>query len=267
MFLCHYEVILMMALLKTAERTNNLSQVNNYVFQRHMFAYKEAIKYLGNLAIELGCGDGYGIKLLAQHCHWYAGIDKYDAGWATLNPRSAFFKSHLPRLNNIGDNCFDTVICFQVIEHIKEDKSLISEIHRILKPGGTLLLTTPNKLMSLTRNPYHIREYTPCNIQQLIAANFSQFEIWGIYGNEKVMKYYMDNKRSVERILSFDILKLQEVLPAHLLKLPYNLLNNLNRKLLFKQDQSKCAEINWDDFFLDELSDECLDYFVVARKE
>jgi ubiquinone/menaquinone biosynthesis C-methylase UbiE len=43
------------------------------------------------------------------------------------------------------DASFDTVLCFEVIEHMEVDPmALLAEINRVLKPGGTLLLTTPN---------------------------------------------------------------------------------------------------------------------------
>ena len=86
----------------------------------------------------------------------------------------------------MGSNSFDTVICFQVIEHIRRDDTLLAEMKRILKPGGRLLLTTPNRLMSLTRNPFHVKEYTPVEMHTAIEPHFSRFTLRGIYGNEKV---------------------------------------------------------------------------------
>ena len=53
------------------------------------------------------------------------------------------------------DRSFDCVISFQVIEHIKRDAEFVREIHRVLRPGGRFIVTTPNAPMSLTRNPWH----------------------------------------------------------------------------------------------------------------
>ena len=59
------------------------------------------------------------------------------------------------------ENSVDFIVTFQVIEHIQDDEEFIKEIYRVLKAGGKLILTTPNRLMSLSRNPWHVREYSP----------------------------------------------------------------------------------------------------------
>lgn len=256
----------MIALLNTAERINNLCQIDSYVFQRHVFAYKESIKYLKGLVIELGCGTGYGLKILAPYCDWIAGVDKFVPDSKRINSKCAFFKSHLPQLTNIGNDSFDTIICFQVIEHIEADATLINEIYRILKPGGRAVLTTPNRLMSLTRNPHHIREYTPGTMEKLVAANFEKYDIKGVYGNSLVMQYFEANKMNVQNFRRFDIFNLQYRLPSVLWKIPYNLANNINRLLLYQQNSRICNNISWYDYYLDHVSDECLDLFVVAEK-
>ena len=111
----------------------------------------------------------------------------------------------------------DFVLCFQVIEHIRDDFGTINEIRRVLRPGGKLIITTPNKEMSLTRNPWHLREYTVDEFKGLIGCYFDDYEPLGIYGNGKIMQYYENNRQSVERIMKFDILKLQQHLPRWML--------------------------------------------------
>jgi len=257
----------MLALLQTAERTSDRSLINNYIFQRHLFAYQQATGYLGSLVMELGCGNGYGMQLLSPRCNWYAGVDKKIPAQLKMTANSALFKNRLPNLKNIGDESFDTIVCFQVIEHIREDQLLLREIHRILKPGGRLLLTTPNRLMSLTRNPYHIREYTPQSMQATIGSVFEKFEVKGVFGNKLVMAYYEENKRNTERINRLDVLNLQHRLPAFLLRVPYNIANNLNRFFLTTGRAGRAStRMNSTDFFSAEVADHCLDFFVVAKK-
>jgi 2-polyprenyl-3-methyl-5-hydroxy-6-metoxy-1,4-benzoquinol methylase len=73
----------------------------------------------------------------------------------------------IPPFSGLQDNAFDVVVSFQVIEHIRNDRQYIKEIYRVLKPGGKALITTPNIKMSLSRNPWHIREYTAVELSDL----------------------------------------------------------------------------------------------------
>ena len=93
------------------------------------------------------------------------------------------------------DDSFDSIVSFQVIEHLEDDELFIKEIYRILKPGVIALLTTPNRKMTLSRNPWHIREYTADELSNLCLKYFKQVEMKGIKGNKKVMEYYLRNKQ------------------------------------------------------------------------
>lgn len=258
----------MIALLKTAERTNNSSFINNYVYQRHVFAYKAIpLSSLRQKAVlEVGCGEGYGMRMLAPYSAGYLSVDKKKPDNKNIPANASYRQCRLPWLTGIAGNTYDTVICFQVIEHIRDDHALLSEIKRVLKPGGQLFLTTPNKRMSLTRNPFHEREYLPHEMQALIAAHFPAARVEGVYGNATVMEYYKENKRSVNSLTKLDIFRLQHRLPAFLLRAPYTLLNNLNRFLLLGKTDAATLNIRYDDFYQHRLKEDCLDYFVTAEK-
>ncbi len=141
------------------------------------------------------------------------------------------------------------------------------EIYRVLKPGGKLILTTPNIKMSLTRNPWHIREYTPNELNQLLNDIFPIVEMKGVFGGEKVMEYYKANKKSVEKITRFDVLDLQHKLPRRLLQIPYDILNRLNRKNLHEKNTGVSTSVKMEDYFLDQATDTCLDLFMIAQKK
>jgi SAM-dependent methyltransferase len=153
-----------------------------------------------------------------------------------------------------------------VIEHIEDDLSYLQEIKRVLKPGGIALLTTPNFKFTLTRNPWHQREYLSHELFQLAQSVFDQVEVKGIQGNEKVMEYYQQNKQSVQKITRFDIFDLQHKLPASWLRLPYDLLNRLNRRSLQKDDDQLVASITHQDYSLTDDAETGLDLFCVLTK-
>ena len=92
------------------------------------------------------------------------------------------------------DGSFDCVISFQVIEHIRRDEEFVREVSRVLRKGGVFVVSTPNAPMSLTRNPWHVREYTATQLTRLLRGSFSEVECRGVFGNDRVMEYYAANK-------------------------------------------------------------------------
>jgi SAM-dependent methyltransferase len=258
-----------MKLVQTAERSSHLDRSENVMVQRFQFAYKEALAHVKGSVLEIGSGEGYGMKRLAPKADRYIAIDKYPTN---INPELKakyhidFFRMKVPPLHGIEDKSIDMVVSFQVIEHIKNDDFFIKEIYRVLKPGAKLILTTPNIRMSLTRNPWHIREYTLDGLKELLLKYFPHVDMRGVFGNEKIMDYYYKNKESIKRYTRFDILNMQYWMPRFLLRIPYDVLNRLNRYYLLKKnnEQVKCTGLK--DFYIGDATEECFDILAIAVK-
>jgi len=253
---------------KTTEITSAEIASDNPVHQRLLFPYVEAASMVSGQVLEIGCGWGRGLQLLTQAASHYTGIDKNNDLIAALRqeyPQATFIAANIPPLTDLADNTFDYIVTFQVIEHIENDDLFVREAHRVLKPGGKLLLTTVNRKFSLTRNPWHVREYYADELKNLMGMYFRNVDTRGIHGNDKVMTYYEQNKESVRKLTRFDIFNLQYRLPRRLLQVPYDLMNRLNRNRLLQQD-GLAAEIRHTDYLVSNDPAGSLDFFYVATK-
>lgn len=260
-----------MKFIQTAERVSHSNSSDNCIYQRSLFAYLEAAKIIHGNVLEIGTGDGYGIEHIAANSEKFITLDKHkpnDLSNETLicSDKVRFIHMKVPPLLNVPDNYFDFVISFQVIEHIKDDQEFVNEIYRVLKPNGKLIVTTPNKKTSLTRNPWHIREYYINELDTLLKTQFGSVQKMGVFGGEKTIPYYEKNKQFVKQITQFDIFNLQYNLPRFVLQMPYDVLNRLNRNRLLKNNTTHASEITTKDYFLDKALDTCLDLFYIAEK-
>lgn len=251
--------------INTAERVSGEAS-DNFVFQRSLLAYHAAAERIAGDVLEIGTGAGYGIEVVAPQARRFVTVDKHCPAPELLQlPNVEFRQAVVPPLP-FANESFDSVISFQVIEHIRRDADFVREIYRVLRPGGRFILTTPNAPMSLTRNPWHVREYTADQLRKLLLGRFSEVEALGVFGNAKVMDYYAENRRGVERITRFDPLDLQHRLPRWMLQLPYDLLNRMNRRKLLRENTSLTASIRMDDYRLEPVGEGCFDLFYIATK-
>ncbi|MDQ2656064.1 MAG: class I SAM-dependent methyltransferase [Bacteroidota bacterium] len=258
-----------MARIYTTEITSEEITSDNPIHQRLFKAYVVGVPYMKGDVLEVGCGEGRGIELLMKHAGSFTAVDKIKPVIDRLqqkHPGARLISMNIPPLTGLHDEAFDVVVSFQVIEHIEDDRSFLQEIHRVLKPGGTALLTTPNRSLSLTRNPWHIREYLPHELRQLAGEIFAEVDMKGITGNSKVMTYYEENRKSVERFTKWDFFNLQHRIPARLLRIPYEVLNRWNRNKLQSSGNELVKSIRHEDYLLTDDPTNALDLLLIAKK-
>jgi ubiquinone/menaquinone biosynthesis C-methylase UbiE len=252
----------------TTEIASDKIPSDNVIHQRLLSAYHHAKAFIKGDLLELGCGEGRGVELLAPLADSYIGIDKIKGVIENLEkkfPNYKFMSGVFPPFP-FEDNSFDTIVTFQVIEHVKDDEGFIKEINRVLKPGGQALITTPNIKMTLSRNPWHEREYTGDELTALCKKYFENVEMKGIAGNEKVMEYHERNRASVQRIMRYDFFDLQYRLPAGLLRIPYDILNRFNRNKLKSTGDELVKSVTVEDFNLHDQDEQNLDLFCLLTK-
>lgn len=256
-------------MIQTTEITSAKIASDNPIHQRLKYAYIRAADFIRGDVLDIGCGEGRGMDLLMEHAGTFTAVDKNPVVLQSLRekfPRSEFIEANIPPLTMFEDEAFDTVVTFQVIEHIVDDVDFVKEISRVLKPGGKAVITTPNIKMSLTRNPWHVREYNKEEMVALVEPFFKKVGLKGVYGDEKVSEYFEKNKRSVEKYKRLDIFNLEHRLPRNILAIPYDLLNRFNRNKLKETNDELVMSITTDDYHLAAADDLCYDFFCVCEK-
>ncbi len=254
--------------MQTAERVSQTDASDNYVFQRSLLAYHYAAGIVSGNVLEIGTGSGYGVEIISPKAKVFITVDKQEPPIDTSIYQNVEFNCvTVPPLSMFEPNSFDYVIMFQVIEHIKNDFLMLEEIHRVLKPGGRLIISTPNKKMSITRNPWHIREYTVAGFKNFLGGFFQIENAEGVFGKKNVMAYYEKNKHSVEKFKRFDIFKMEKWLPRQLLCIPYDILNRRNRQKLLEDNQKLTEGIKMSDYYVAAADDTCFDLLFTAVKE
>ncbi len=114
----------------------------------------------GGKILDIGCGNGFFLRNLEQRLSSARfelhGVDfsKFEIERAQTDPRHSkirFFQANAEKGLDFPESHFDVIFSGEVIEHLYDPDTFLDQIFRILKPGGTLVLTTPNLLSWLNR--------------------------------------------------------------------------------------------------------------------
>jgi len=169
------------------------------LYLRHVFAYEFALTLVkpGQEVLEIGSGDGYGTEMLCRAGATVVGLDLSAEAVAHASEKHkannltfvAYDGMHMP----FADAKFGLAVSFQVIEHVEDVPLYLAEIHRVLAPGGTLLITTPNRAYRLRPsqkpwNKFHRREYDVAGLREELRTRFDSVEVWGVRGTDEIQR-------------------------------------------------------------------------------
>jgi len=84
------------------------------------------------------------------------------------------------------NDTFDAILLIEAIEHIGPDREAIKEIHRVLRPGGVLVLTTPNGDTFPRPTKHHVRHYTSMVLRKLVGEHLSIERFWCLFPQGKL---------------------------------------------------------------------------------
>jgi 2-polyprenyl-3-methyl-5-hydroxy-6-metoxy-1,4-benzoquinol methylase len=165
--------------LWTGERL--ITDVHNETKVEHLHRYAIALSFARDQSVlDIASGEGYGANLLAGVAKNVMGVD--IDGPAIAHASKKYARANLTYLQGSAiqipceSHSFDLVVSFETIEHIEEHDAMMRELKRVLKPGGLLLISSPEKqtYSDTTRfeNEFHKKELYLAEFEELIGAHF-----------------------------------------------------------------------------------------------
>src|SRR4051812_46064882 len=154
-------------------------------FHRYRWARDLA---LGRIALDVGCGEGYGPAILNESAASVFGVD--SDGGTILHARAAYDCPGLlfePALANhmveFEDGRFTLVTAFDLLPHVADQENVVEEIRRVLAGDGILAVSSPREGVHLAPDggpaPFHERDLKPEELRRLVGRQFEHVALFG----------------------------------------------------------------------------------------
>jgi ubiquinone/menaquinone biosynthesis C-methylase UbiE len=243
----------------------------------HLHRYYTVIPYLkgDEKILDLACGNGFGSDILAQNIEQMRNPDVGgtegvviggDISSEAINesrhywqrPNLSFEKLDGTQLP-YADNYFDIVVSFETIEHTTAYQKMLQEFNRVLKPSGTVFISTPNfPINSPTgkvTNPYHTQEFKYDELSAILKNNFSHVQIFG-------QQYKRYNIKDLRHRIGYIAEKI--LLQRGIRKMPIALQDSIMNTLIGKRIYPEASDFNMVEDMPSILK--CQTFFALCKK-
>ncbi|MDP9132684.1 MAG: class I SAM-dependent methyltransferase [Nitrospirota bacterium] len=165
-----------------------LPEMQGTIALEHLHRYAMAKDFAaGKIVLDIACGEGYGSAVLAGVAARVYGVD--IAPDAIAHAKTKYQRPNMEFLTGrcadipLADGNVDLVVSFETIEHHTEHEEMFAEIKRVLRPGGLMIMSSPDKLEYTERanhaNAFHVKELYAEEFQQLVERYFTHVAILG----------------------------------------------------------------------------------------
>ncbi len=249
-------------------------KVFNVTYQQSLVAYEFAAKYCeGKTVLDVASGEGYGTSVLGKSASRAVGLDYNKAAIDEARKNYAtdtvsFVQGDLLNAPSVlNGELFDVVCCFQTIEHVYNHDDFLKSLMAVTKPGGLILVSTPNTNMFHSFNPYHVHEVDDAEMRDLFARHFKESTLYGVFGDESILRYRTGKQKISDLILRIDFLKARDWMPKPLLRAVYAFVSLfLIKKISFWKHSKEVMRVTTKNFRVSEEDIEhSLDFIAVAK--
>ncbi|WP_408006384.1 class I SAM-dependent methyltransferase [Pseudalkalibacillus sp. A8] len=163
----------------------------NGLYLEHIARYYFSLPYIKGRVLDIACGSGYGSQFIAKSkkktITELIAVDNVSEviDYASIRYNHPLIKYHVANaldqelVYTIGT--FDTILSFETIEHVPDEKAFLKNLYGLLNPDGMLILSTPfgQGRYEPCGSPFHYFQLTPGEFEELFTPyQFSELEIY-----------------------------------------------------------------------------------------
>src|SRR5687767_4651469 len=152
----------------------------------HLHRYLLANRFCkGKTVLDIASGEGYGTEILSRNAEKVIGIDidvtaiSYSSE-KYKGPNRSFRAGSATNIA-LDDDSVDVVVSFETLEHVVGQDDMLKEIRRVLRPGGILVMSTPDKKyyseIPEYKNEYHLKELYSHEFRDLVSRYFPHVQL------------------------------------------------------------------------------------------
>jgi 2-polyprenyl-3-methyl-5-hydroxy-6-metoxy-1,4-benzoquinol methylase len=180
----------------------------------HLERYKFAARYAqGKSVLDIACGEGYSATMIVA-----AGATSYDG--VDINQNLTIYANKKYGSNIIcyytsdissfdSGRRYDLITCFETIEHVPNYKSALLNLHKLLKPDGLLLISSPNRVITSPNcnsfadkpeNKFHTQEFTPDELLEMLRRSGFSAQVRDVFGQRQRLHWLASIRRISPRL-------------------------------------------------------------------
>jgi ubiquinone/menaquinone biosynthesis C-methylase UbiE len=184
-------------------------EIEGNIYLEHMHRYLMVRDLVtGKDVLDIASGEGFGSYTLSRFARSVVGVDidksSVEHALSRYKEPKLDFRSGSCSQIPLEDRSVDVVVSFETIEHHDEHERMMQEVRRVLRPGGVLIISSPEKHeytdVPGTRNPFHVKELYRDEFQALMNAQFRNVAIYGqrvIFGSAIFLRLFCHSTSDV----------------------------------------------------------------------